>query len=728
MTKSSFSSRELLRFCFAVVLIAAFFLIGLERPTARSIVQVTPEWSAQASGTGEVLLGVSFTDNNKGYAVGTNGLIRTTANGGTSWSPLTSGTSRFLRDVYFSDATHGVIVGESGLILRTTDGVSWNPQTSGTTQHLVHVHFLDNNIGIVTGQGGVILRTIDGGITWTPQTSGTGVELPGAYQLDANTAVVVGFSGTILRTINGGSLWSSVALAGFTSDLRSVHFFGATGVAVSIGGRILRSTNGGQSWNEVSSGTGNDLYAVKFADANSVYAIGTASVRVSKDGGNTWTASTTTPFSGDLYGLAIISTKGWAVGQSGLILHAANLTTPGVLQLTSANYSVGESAGSVTITVNRTNDSSGAVTVDYTTSDAAGSAVPCATVNGNASARCDFTTAVGTLRFLAGETTKTFTVLISQDNYVEGSETLTLTLSHPTAGALLGAPATATLTITDDPSEPGTNPTDDAEVFVRQHYHDFLNREADTSGLAFWANQITECQQPGAACSVEVRRINTSAAFFLSIEFQETGYLVERLYKSAYGDALGTSNFGATHQLAVPVVRFSEFLPDTQQIGKDVVVGQTGWEQVLENNKVAFTQDFVSRSRFTTAYANTITPAQFVDALYLNAGVTPSASERMSVINEFAVAGNTADAAARARALRRVAQHTTLTQQETNKAFVLMQYFGYLRRNPNDVPDADYTGYDFWLTKLNEFNGNFVNAEMVKAFIVSSEYRQRFGL
>ena len=69
----------------------------------------------------------------------------------------------------------------------------------------------------------------------------------------------------------------------------------------------------------------------------------------------------------------------------------------------------------------------------------------------------------------------------------------------------------------------------------------------------------------------------------------------------------------------------------------------------------------------------------------------------------------------------------TLNTQEFNRAFVLMQFFGYLRRDPNSGPDTDYTGYDFWLTKLNQFNGNFVSAEMVKAFITSSEYRQRFG-
>ena len=210
-------------------------------------------------------------------------------------------------------------------------------------------------------------------------------------------------------------------------------------------------------------------------------------------------------------------------------------------------------------------------------------------------------------------------------------------------------------------------------------------------------------------------------------EFQETGYLVERLYKAAYGDAAGTSNFGTTHQLAVPVVRFSEFLSDTQQIGKDVVVGQAGWEQQLENNKVAFTRIFVLRSRFGIAYPTTLAPTQLVDALFSNAAVSPSATDRNAAIAEFGGAGNTANADARARALRRVAENSILVQQEKNRAFVLNQYFGYLRRNPNDAPDPDYTGYDFWLTKLNQFNGNFINAEMVKAFILSGEYQGRFG-
>ena len=81
----------------------------------------------------------------------------------------------------------------------------------------------------------------------------------------------------------------------------------------------------------------------------------------------------------------------------------------------------------------------------------------------------------------------------------------------------------------------------------------------------------------------------------------------------------------------------------------------------------------------------------------------------------------------RAQVLRAVAEDPDLVNTELNRAFVLMQYFGYLRRNPNDAPDTNFDGYNFWLNKLNQFIGNFVGAEMVKAFIDSSEYRRRFG-
>jgi N-acetylneuraminic acid mutarotase len=265
------------------------------------------------------------------------------------------------------------------------------------------------------------------------------------------------------------------------------------------------------------------------------------------------------------------------------------------------------------------------------------------------------------------------------------------------------------------PGKSGPNQIDDARFFVRQHYLDFLNREPDAAGLAFWTNEITSCGSD-AQC-VEVKRINDSGAFFLSIEFQQSGYLVYRIYKSSFGNLPNSP---------VPI-RLSEFLPDAQQIGQGVIVGQAGWETALENNKQTFISQFVQRSRFASAYPTSLSPAQFVDALFANAAVVPSSGDRTAAINEFGAASTTTDVAARARVLRRVAENSTLQQQEFNRAFVLMQYFGYFRRNPNDAPDGNFAGYDFWLNKLNQFNGNYLQAEMVKAFISATEYRHRFG-
>ncbi|HEX8115709.1 MAG TPA: Calx-beta domain-containing protein, partial [Pyrinomonadaceae bacterium] len=366
------------------------------------------------------------------------------------------------------------------------------------------------------------------------------------------------------------------------------------------------------------------------------------------------------------------------------------------------------------ITVSRTGTASeinsGTATVDYATTD------------GSASRLRDYTQTLGTLVFGPGETTKTFTVFVVDDAFQEGAETVTLTLSNP-VGATLGGIQTATLTINSNDVASGPSPVRAASFnnafFVRQQYLDFLNREPDTSGFGFWQGNITECGSD-EPCK-EVKRINVSAAFFLSIEFQNTGYLVERTYKTAYGDATSPGVAGT-----VPVIRLNEFLPDTQRIGRGVIVGAAGWEQALEANKQAYMLEFVLRPRFLAAFPLTLTPAQFVDKLVQNAGITLTAADRDALI---AVLGTTpADASKRAQVLRAVAEHQQLRNNEFRRAFVLMEYFGYLRRNPDDPQDADFRGWKFWLDKLNEFNGNYVQAEMVKAFLDSTEYRQRFGL
>ncbi len=374
------------------------------------------------------------------------------------------------------------------------------------------------------------------------------------------------------------------------------------------------------------------------------------------------------------------------------------------LQFNNATYTVQEDLGALTITVTRSGDSSGTASVNYTTND------------GTATQKGDFEYAAGKLTFAPGDTSKTIQVLINEDMYLEGQETFGLTLSNAT-GASLGAQSTASVAITDDSPESITNPIDDAQSFVYTLYHDFLNREPDPSGLAFWTSQINSCGA-NQVC-IDLKRANVSAAFFLSIEFQQTGYLVERIYKASYGNLPGAP---------VPL-RLNEFVPDTRAIGQGLIVGQAGWQQVIENNTQAFAAEFVQRSRFTLAYPVAMTPAQFVDALSTNAGLVPLPADRQAAINEFGGGGTSADIAARARALRDVAENPKLAQQEFNSAFVLMQYFGYLRRDPNASPEPglNYAGYNFWLGKLNQFNGNYNDAEMVKAFLISSEYRQRFG-
>jgi hypothetical protein len=258
---------------------------------------------------------------------------------------------------------------------------------------------------------------------------------------------------------------------------------------------------------------------------------------------------------------------------------------------------------------------------------------------------------------------------------------------------------------------PQLNPIEhSSNFFVRQQYLDFLNREPDAAGLAFWAGQINSCGA-NAQC-IDLKRTNVSAAFFLSIEFQETGYLVYRIYKTAFGNLPSAP---------IPIT-FNEFLPDTRRIGDNVIVDQPGWQQVLENNKQAFLSEFVTRTRFTSAYPQGLSPAQFVDALNQNAAGPLSASERDQLVNELA-----SGAKNRAQVVRAIAEDADLARNEFNKAFVLMQYFGYLRRDPTDAPDTNFDGYNFWLGKLNQFNGNFVDAEMVKAFITSGEYKRRFG-
>ncbi|MFN2414917.1 MAG: DUF4214 domain-containing protein, partial [Pyrinomonadaceae bacterium] len=127
------------------------------------------------------------------------------------------------------------------------------------------------------------------------------------------------------------------------------------------------------------------------------------------------------------------------------------------------------------------------------------------------------------------------------------------------------------------------------------------------------------------------------------------------------------------------------------------------------------------RAAFVSRYQTGQTPTQFVAALDANAGNMLTPAEEADLAARLADGRET-----RASALRRVAEGEDFRRVESNRAFVLMQYFGYLRRDPDAAPDTDFNGYDFWLAKLDAFGGDYRRAEMVKAFISSDEYRRRF--
>jgi hypothetical protein len=139
-------------------------------------------------------------------------------------------------------------------------------------------------------------------------------------------------------------------------------------------------------------------------------------------------------------------------------------------------------------------------------------------------------------------------------------------------------------------------------------------------------------------------------------------------------------------------------------------------------------KDFVMRPELVGLYPTVDSPAAYVNKLYLHAvGRQPTADELEQAVNEFGGNPSADDASARARVLLRVTRAQDVAGEVHRRSFVQMQYIGYLRRNANDLPDTSFDGFDFWLQKLDQFNGNFIEAEMVKAFVESGEYRARFG-
>lgn len=288
---------------------------------------------------------------------------------------------------------------------------------------------------------------------------------------------------------------------------------------------------------------------------------------------------------------------------------------------------------------------------------------------------------------------------------------------------------------------PGTNipiTIDDADFFAAQQYIDFLRRFPDAPGHAHWTGEITECSDPAKrfpgeslALCTERKRANTSAAFFLSPEFQNSGSFVLRVYWGTLGKLLNHPGCPGVPQNLPGHCRprYTDYIGDMATVASGIVVNDKLDPAIINANKRAFVAQFINRAEFQAIYGS-LNPTQFVDKLSQTTGVPLSSSDRTALINEI-----TANPANKANVVFKVVDGTnTITDgalvfettygkqfydKEFDDAFVFMEYIAYLRRNP------DQDGFNHWLGKLKQF-GNWVDAQMVLAFILSPEYRNRF--
>lgn len=292
---------------------------------------------------------------------------------------------------------------------------------------------------------------------------------------------------------------------------------------------------------------------------------------------------------------------------------------------------------------------------------------------------------------------------------------------------------------------------DDNDFFVQQQYIDFLRRFPDAPGFAHWFGEIDAfCNNsanrfPGetlAQC-IDRKRTNTSGAFYLSNEFQNSANYLIRINWGSLGQdrAVGRKciegQYSALDAVCNPL--YSQYITDMATLTQGIVVNNALVPSQMTANRISFANAFVGRAAFANVYGS-LNDTQYVDTLAQSTGVALTTQERSDLISQAGAAGSACTGfsgftSGRACVLYKIVDGTTTDNngglvfnnrygqayynQVFNPAFVFVQYLGYLRRNP------DQGGYDHWLGKLTFF-GNFVDAEMVRSFLVSDEYRGRF--
>lgn len=387
-----------------------------------------------------------------------------------------------------------------------------------------------------------------------------------------------------------------------------------------------------------------------------------------------------TAVAGTTYRIAV---DGFA-GASGSVALNFSIQSGSTIQFSSSAFNVAEDGGNAIITITRSGSTAASATVGFATSDIAG-LQSCTLANGRGSERCDYVTSVGSVTFAAGESVKTIFIPIINDVLLEGTETFTIALRSPSGGTL-GSPASTTVGIFDnDFFAPLFNPIDGVEFFIRQQYLDFLNRQPDSIGLQNWLNTLGPCpnggfgEPPTSNCD----RLHVAAGFFQSDEFLNRGYWAFKFY-------MVSQNQRPT---------YAQFVPDMAQVGGPKSPAEE------QSSKAAFAEAFVQRPEFVSRYGS-MTGQSLANALLQTAGLPG---------NTFTVSPGMT----KGQILRGIVETTAATNRFLTQGTVAIQYFGFLRRDPDTI------GFQ---NNVNTLNANPNNLRhMIFIFIYSTEYRGRFG-
>jgi hypothetical protein len=385
--------------------------------------------------------------------------------------------------------------------------------------------------------------------------------------------------------------------------------------------------------------------------------------------------------------------------------------TTTTIQFAAPSLTVSEMSGHADVTITRTGILSNTNSIIFKTLDNP-AAVACndtTTAPGVSFARCDYATTFQTVTFAPNETSKTVSVPLIDDSYGEPDERVTLALveSFTTSIGILGSQKSMTLVVTSNeaPGQSGTNPFFDPTFFVRQQYLDFLSREPDAGGSAAWVGTLNGCASGDIRCD----RAAVSAGFFQSPEFASKGRFIFNFYKSSLG--------------RLPT--YAEFVADMSNLN-----AATPAELVAK--KAAYTNAWAMNLDFSRIYGG-MTNTQFVNTIMDRYGIasirTPNPASpddasdankvtltRADLVNRLSGVGGTLT---QVQVVRAIATSDEVSAAEFNPAFVAMQYFGYLRRDPEPG------GYADWLRTINA-NPNDIHS-MVSGFVNSPEYKGRFG-